>query len=134
MRYLLDANAVIVLLRQSSPHLLGRVKTLQKVEIGIPVIVMHELFFGAYKSQQTDRNLAAFHALQRDFPVVDFTSDDARVAGAIRAELARAGTPIGPYDVLIAGQAKARDLCVVTNNTREFGRVAGLKVEDWMTS
>ncbi len=69
--------------------------------------------------------------LTRDLTVVDFTSDDARMAGAIRADLARAGTPIGPYDVLIAGQARVRDLCLVTNNTREFGRVSGLRLEDW---
>ena len=67
----------------------------------------------------------------REMTVLDFTADDAVTAGAIRAELARLGTPIGPFDLLIAGQAKARGLCVVTNNTREFTRVAGLEVEDW---
>ena len=64
-------------------------------------------------------------------PILDIDPEDARVAGEIRAELARAGTPIGPYDILIAGQAKARGLTLVTNNTGEFRRVVGLKLDDW---
>jgi tRNA(fMet)-specific endonuclease VapC len=60
-----------------------------------------------------------------------FSREDAREAGEIRATLAEAGTPIGPYDLLIAGQARARALVVVTHNTREFSRVAGLQTEDW---
>ncbi|WP_234967790.1 PIN domain-containing protein [Pontibaca methylaminivorans] len=66
-----------------------------------------------------------------DLPIIDFDREDARVAGEIRADLARQDTPIGRYDVLIAGQAKARGLILVTNNTGEFERVDGLKVEDW---
>jgi tRNA(fMet)-specific endonuclease VapC len=69
--------------------------------------------------------------LLADFPVLDFDQRDAYVAGDIRAALAAKGTPIGPYDALIAGQARARDLVVVTNNTGEFARVDGLRVEDW---
>jgi tRNA(fMet)-specific endonuclease VapC len=65
------------------------------------------------------------------FPVVEFDHDDARHAGEIRAQLASKGTPIGPYDVLIAGQARARKLTLVTHNSAEFVRVPGLKVEDW---
>ena len=65
------------------------------------------------------------------FAVLDFDREDARRAGELRAQLSVAGTPIGPYDVLIAGQALARGLTLVTHNTREFGRIAGLKFEDW---
>ena len=90
---------------------------------------MHELFFGAYKSQRMAHNLARVESLQ--FEVLDLDKEDARHAGDIRAMLAKAGTPIGPYDVLIAGQAKARDLTLITHNTAEFRRVAGLRVEDW---
>jgi tRNA(fMet)-specific endonuclease VapC len=64
--------------------------------------------------------------------VLSFDVEDARHAGAIRAELAAAGTPIGPYDALIAGQARARCLVLVTHNVREFARVPGLQVEDWL--
>ena len=134
MRYLLDTNAVIALLRQSSAILVERVKTSPTGDLGVPAVVMHELFFGAFKSQQTERNLRAFRALQRDFPVVDFDLEDAHTAGEIRATLARLGTPIGPYDMLIAAQAKQRGLTLVTNNLREFQRVEGLAIEDWMTA
>ena len=65
------------------------------------------------------------------FPVVEFDRDDARRAGLIRAELANRGTPIGPYDVLIAGQALNRGLILITRNVREFSRVSGLQIEDW---
>jgi tRNA(fMet)-specific endonuclease VapC len=65
--------------------------------------------------------------------VIEFDQEDARQAGEIRATLAAAGTPIGPYDVLIAGQARARSLVLVTRNTGEFSRVGGLHVEDWET-
>jgi tRNA(fMet)-specific endonuclease VapC len=73
--------------------------------------------------------VARVNALQ--FPVLEFDREDARQASEIRAHLASKGTPIGPYDVLIAGQAKARKLTLVTHNTTEFTRVPGLKVEDW---
>jgi len=74
-------------------------------------------------------NVARVDALQ--FPVLEFDQEDARQAGEIRAHLASKGTPIGPFDVLIAGQAKARNLTLVTHNTSEFRRVEGLRVEDW---
>ena len=133
MQYLFDANAVIALLRQTSPSLTYRVRKTPKADIRLSPIVLHELFYGAYRSRDVDRNLKAFRLLQREFPVIDFEPEDARVAGEIRADLGKAGTPIGSYDVLIAGHAKARDLCLVTNNTREFKRVVGLRFEDWTT-
>ncbi len=76
-----------------------------------------------------DRNLRDLESLA--FEVVAFDKEDARLAGVIRAALAKAGTPIGPYDVLIAGQARARDMVLVTRNVNEFARVSGLQVEDW---
>lgn len=76
-------------------------------------------------------NLETLRLLLADFPILDFDQRDAFVAGEIRAALAVKGTPVGPYDVLIAGQAKARELVVITNNTGEFSRVGGLRVEDW---
>jgi tRNA(fMet)-specific endonuclease VapC len=76
-----------------------------------------------------EKNVARVDALQ--FPMLEFDRDDARQAGEVRAYLALKGTPIGPYDVLIAGQAKARKLTLVTHHTTAFQRVPGLKVEDW---
>ena len=92
-------------------------------------VVIHELYYGAFKSQRVEKNVARVDALQ--FPVLEFDQEDARQAGEVRAHLASKGTPIGPYDVLIAGQARARKLTLVTHNTTEFQRVPGLKVEDW---
>jgi tRNA(fMet)-specific endonuclease VapC len=87
------------------------------------------LSYGAFKSQKVDQNAARVDALQ--FSVLEFDEEDARQAGQIGAHLGSKGTPIGPYDVLIAGQARARDLTLVTHDTSEFRRVPGLKVEDW---
>ena len=131
MRYLLDTNAVIAFVEKTSALLLQRLRDKPFDEIGLSSIVVHELAFGAYRSGKVESNLSRLQTLTREMNVVDFTLEDGRVAGEVRAELARIGKPIGPYDVLIAGQAKARHLCLVTNNTREFKRVAGLKVEDW---
>jgi tRNA(fMet)-specific endonuclease VapC len=100
-------------------------------EIAIPVIVMHEIAFGAYKSSKTEQHLRNFENL--GLSKVDFTEDDALCSGKIRAHLAARGTPIGANDTLIAAQALTRDLILVTHNTREFARVPDLKLEDWET-
>ncbi len=92
-------------------------------------IVAHELFYGAYKGHRTAENLARLEALR--FEVLYFDREDARHAGEIRALLAAAGAPIGSYDVLIAGQAVARGLTLVSHNVREFQRVSALYLEDW---
>ena len=128
MKYLLDANAVIALLKGHAGFL-ARLKSQKPLDVGVSSIVAHELFYGAYRSQRVSENLARVEALQ--FEVLDFDREDARQAGQIRAEMALMGTPIGPYDVLIAGQALARELTLVTHNLREFSRVSNLKVEDW---
>jgi len=128
VRFLLDTNAMIAMLK-GAPIFLARMKQHQPTDFGVPVIVVHELYFGAYRSSQIARNLARIEDIQ--FAVLDFDTDDARHAGEIRAALAGTGTPIRPYDALIAGQALARDLVLVTHNTREFRRVPALAVEDW---
>lgn len=129
MRYLLDANAVIALLNDNDSRLAQRARQNKPGDIGISAIVSHELFYGAFKSQRAVSNVALVDSLQ--FEVLDFDKEDSRQAGEIRAALAVKGTPIGPYDVLIAGQAMARNLILVTHNTDEFGRVQGLQIEDW---
>lgn len=129
--HLLDTNAVIALIARRSDALLARVEACDPGSIAVSSIVAHELWYGAYRSQKVAFNLETLRLLFADLPILDFDPEDARVAGEIRAELARQGTPIGPYDVLIAGLAKARGLALVTNNTGEFERVAGLQVEDW---
>lgn len=129
MRYLLDANAVIALLKDTTSPIARRIRRFTPRDCGVSAVVMHELYYGAFKSRRVELNVARVDALQ--FPVLEFDLEDSRQAGEIRAQLAAKGTPIGPFDVLIAGQAKARDLTLVTHNTSEFQRVEGLRVEDW---
>lgn len=128
MRFLLDTNVVIALLNQH-PRVTETILGTDPRDICLSVVVAHELFYGAYRAARTERAIEQFESLR--FEIVDLTREDARRAGAVRAALAAAGTPIGPYDVLIAGQALQRGLVVVTRNTREFSRVPGLDVENW---
>jgi tRNA(fMet)-specific endonuclease VapC len=106
------------------PRFMKRVRERSPSEFGIPSIAAHELYFGAYtiRAVKLKRILLALDYLR--IPVVEFNREDVQEAGQLRALLAAAGTPIGPYDVLIAGQAKARNLILVTRNVREFARVA----------
>ena len=128
MKYLLDTNAVIKILN-GERKLIRRVQANHAADIGLPAIVMHELYFGAFHGRKTNETIALIERLA--FDVVDFQIDDARCAAEIRAMLAAVGAPIGPFDILIAGQALARDLTLITHNTREFARVNGLRIEDW---
>jgi tRNA(fMet)-specific endonuclease VapC len=128
VRWLLDTNAVISLLRGHT-GVLAHLREHDPGDVGMSAIVAHELFYGAFKSAHVEASVARVDRLR--FEVVAFEREDARAAGAIRAALASAGAEIGPYDVLIAGQALARGVTLVTHNLREFGRVEGLRVEDW---
>ena len=129
MKYLLDANVVIALLNDPDSHPAHEIRRHHPSDIAISSIVAHELYYGAFKSRRREHNVALIDALQ--FQVLEFDKEDARHAGELRALLALSGTSIGPYDVLIAGQAKARDLTLVTHNTDEFSRAPGIRAEDW---
>jgi len=129
MRYLLDANAVISALNEPNGPLSSRLHSLVPADVGVSAVVMHELYHGAFKSERRDRNLALVDALR--FEVLPLDTEDARHSGEIRALLAARGTPIGAYDILIAGQALARGLTLVTRNLREFERIPVLSLENW---
>ncbi|BCH20912.1 ribonuclease VapC [Mesorhizobium sp. L-8-10] len=129
--WLLDTNAVIALVTRRSEALMRRVESTEPGALAVSSIVAHELCFGAYRSQKVDFNLETLRLLFADIVILDLDREDARAAGEIRADLARRGTPIGPHDVLIAGQALARGMPLVTNNTAGFARIAGLRLEDW---
>ena len=131
MRFLLDTNAVISLLRKNSKSLTDRVLRCSEGEISLSTIVCHELYFGAYKSRKVSFNLETLRLFFRDFVILPFDEEDARAAGEIRGRLAKVGKSIGPYDVLIAGQALARGLVLISHNVREFERVSELQLEDW---
>ncbi len=132
MRYLLDTNACIGLLNGKPPSLVDRVRRHTSSEFGLPAPVTYEFYYGAFKSKYTNRNLELLDLIA--FEVVPFDAADARAAGAVRANLEAIGRPIGPLDTLIAGQALARGLVLVTANTQEFVRVGGLHCEDWSIS
>jgi tRNA(fMet)-specific endonuclease VapC len=129
MRYLLDSNAIITWFNGRNRALVERLKA-HDGEFGTSTIVIFELYFGAFNSSRVADNIDRLANLK--MPVLEFGEADARTAGEIRAALKKAGTPIGPYDLLIAAQAKSRGLVMVTNNVAEFSRVEGLVVEDWI--
>ena len=128
IRYLPDTNVFIATMTRANPVVDDRMVA-HRSEMGLSSVVLFELYFGAFNSARIQHNLDRIARI--GLPMLDLSADDARAAGQVRATLKRAGIPIGQYDLLIAGQALARDLTLVTNNTREFARVEGLKLADW---
>ncbi len=129
--YLLDTNACIRILNDSSPPLIARLQQHDPSEIYLCAVVKAELLYGAYHSSHVADNL---RLLDRFFaPFVSLPFDDRCVMGygRIRSDLAREGTMIGPYDLMIAATTMSHDLTLVTHNTKEFARIAGLQIEDW---
>lgn len=134
MSYLLDTNICIALINGTSQRIRQRYiqATARHLLPQVSSIVAHELWYGVAQSGRVVQNanrLTAF--LNNAVAVLDYSELDAQAAGEIRAALERKGERIGEYDTLIAGQAFSRNLVLVTANTREFGRVKGLVVEDW---
>ncbi len=129
MKFLLDTNALIALLKGDQTFI-DRLRAHQPSDFGMSSITHHELCFGAYKSRRAEANLRNIRSLE--FEVLPISKTDAERAGEIRAALGVKGTPIGPYDVLVAGQAVARSLTLITHNVGEFARVEGLAFEDWL--
>jgi tRNA(fMet)-specific endonuclease VapC len=130
----LDTNAVIAILNDRTSPVRTRIDAAIGLgrTLAISSIVLFELRYGAAKSARPERNtqrIADF--LSGPIEVLPFEPADADEAGEIRAALERAGTPIGPYDVLVAAQARQRNALLVTANTREFTRVPRLRLEDW---
>ncbi len=130
--YLLDSNACIRLLNKSaSSNMARKLAELTPDDIRLCSVVKSELYYGADKSTRRDRNLASLNRFFSQFISLPFDDNAAAIAGQVRAQLDVAGTPIGSNDLLIAAIALSNDLTLVTHNTREFGRINGLKYEDW---
>jgi tRNA(fMet)-specific endonuclease VapC len=130
----LDTNAVVVVLNDRSSPVRAKIDaTIARGRpLAISPIVLFELRYGAAKSARPERNVQRIvDFLAGPITVLPFEAADAEEAGDIRAVLERAGTPIGPYDILVAAQARRRDALLVTANEREFARVPGLKIENW---
>lgn len=129
--FMLDTNACIRILNTSKGPLIDRLRRETPERVRTCSVVKAELLYGARKSRRVAENL---RLLERFFDVVACVPFDDRCAehyGLIRAELEREGTPIGPYDLMIAATARAHDMTLVTRNVAEFARVVGLRVEDW---
>jgi tRNA(fMet)-specific endonuclease VapC len=132
MRFLVDTNICIYALKQD-PIVLERLLEQKPVDVGLSVITEAELRTGAAKSASPTRTARLLENFLRPLTVVEFVSADAVAYAQLRAKLERAGTPIGPLDTLIAAQAMARGLTLVSNNEREFRRIGGLRLENWAT-
>ena len=131
--YLLDTNICISLMRNQYPEMTDKILSMDPSLLMISSITVFELEYGAAKSQQKDRTRAQLSLFLSAFTILPFDTEDAIVAGRIRGELAKKGTPIGPYDLQIAAQGISRKLTVVTHNIDEFSRVPNLQVEDWVS-
>ncbi|MHB8629185.1 MAG: type II toxin-antitoxin system tRNA(fMet)-specific endonuclease VapC [Aggregatilineales bacterium] len=134
MKYLLDTNTCIRYLNGRSQAVFQRLNETPEADVCVCSVVKFELRYGALRSEYVEKTLAQQEKFLSRYKSLPF-DDAAHVhAAKIRADLARAGTPIGPYDLLITAIALANNLIVITHNTGEFGRVAGLQIEDWEVS
>ncbi|MBU3633811.1 type II toxin-antitoxin system VapC family toxin [Polynucleobacter sp. AP-Feld-500C-C5] len=128
---LLDTNICIYIINQKPPSVLERFKSFQSGEIGISTIVAAELAYGVEKTNSI-RNKQALNLFLAPMTIVPFDTNCIWAYATLRAQLEKQGQPIGSLDTMIAAQALALDLPLVTNNLKEFSRVSGLKLENWV--
>lgn len=131
MRYMLDTNICIYAIKHKPEQIFLRLQEHDPSEVCISSVTYAELVHGVEKSQSIEKNRVALALLLANIEIMDFASSAAESYGKIRADLEKAGKPIGPLDMMIAGHAKSLGYTVVTNNTKEFMRVSGLKLENW---
>ena len=133
-RYLLDTNICIYLIKKHPPEVLARFQQIHIEQLHIPTITVFELYYGIEKNNSQQRNQAALENFIAPLTIVDFSLDAAKKAAIIRNTLEKQGTPIGAYDIQIAAIALSLDMILLTNNIREFERVQGLKLENWVNA
>ena len=131
MRYMLDTNICIYAIKHKPEQVFMRLQEHDPIDICISSVTYAELVHGVEKSKAIEKNRVALALLLANIEIMNFDSLAAESYGKIRADLEKAGTPIAPLDMMIAGHAKALGYTVVTNNTKEFARVKGLKLENW---
>jgi tRNA(fMet)-specific endonuclease VapC len=131
LRFLLDTNICIYLLKNDPPHVRQRIKNLHFGDLTVSSITLAEMYFGAAKSINPNKNLKTLRGFLGAIICLPFDEQCAYLFGALRADLEKRGTPIGPYDMLIAAQALSTKSILVTSNLREFQHVHGLIVQNW---
>lgn len=133
MSYLLDTNACIALINGRPEVVRERFREVlnQGARVAVSSVTHFELWYGVAKSARVEANTERLSVFLGPLEILPFDEEDARLAGAVRADLERAGRPIGAYDLLLAGQALRHELILVTANTGEFERVRGLRLENW---
>jgi len=132
MKYILDTNICIYIIKKKPSSVFQNFRRLKPGSVVISSITLAELEFGVKNSSRPDQNSLALRQFLVPLDIVDFDSEAAIEYGSVRANLEKAGNPIGALDNLIAAHAKSLDCILVTNNEREFTRVSGLKVENWV--
>lgn len=132
MRYMLDTNTCIYIINRRPEHVLKRFTEFEPGDIAISSITLYELFYGAYKSKRVEGNCEAIRQFTTPLEVFAFDDGAADICGQIRARLEKNGAIIGAMDMQIAAVAMVNHLVLVTNNTNEFQRIEGLKLENWI--
>ena len=131
VRYLLDTNICIYIAKRRPPEVAGRFERLSPGQVGMSMLTYGELLFGAEKSQHPQPATQRLEPFVELVPVLELPANSPRHYARIRAELERAGAPIGANDLWIAAHAMAANLILVSNNLKELGRVSGLRSENW---
>jgi tRNA(fMet)-specific endonuclease VapC len=131
MRFMLDTNTCVDLIRRRNDRTLRRMQRYRPDDLCVSSVTLSELEYGAAKSADPQRNRLALAKFMTPLSVLPYDDAVAPVYGRVRAELERTGTPIGPMDTMIAAHALTLGLIVVTDNEREFRRVSELKVQNW---
>ena len=131
MRYMLDTNICIYVIKTKPEKVFQKLQTIHPEDVCISSVTYAELVHGVEKSIAVEKNRLALSMLLANMEILDFDVDAADCYGKIRAGLEKNGTPIGPLDMMIAGHAQSLGYTIVTNNVKEFSRVAALKIENW---
>ena len=134
MKVMLDTNTCIAIIKRKHPQVLTRFSAFKVGDVGISWVTLAELEFGVAKSQYIEKNQAALDEFVLPLEVANFNPEVARVYGRVRAALEKKGTPIGALDVMIGAHALALGVTLATNNSREFSRIKGLTIVDWLDS
>ena len=131
--FLLDTDTIIYSLK-GSEKIAANLKRHMNDPLSICVITLMELYYGAYKSQKVESNLAKIRALENAFDIIPIGTESIQVSGLIKSKLEKRGKPLDDFDIILASVALTHNLTLVTNNTRHFQRIEGLSLANWTGS